>query len=183
MTNDATLYTVNVRRDRRQTGEPMTTPDDLARQLIDLVSKTIAAEAVLLQRRIDATLGYLTDVVAPNEYTVSTVQRFLTGEFDNDLDWWAKRFPELTADTMPGPTGPLPRGWHRLTYRKTMFTLDTPPFWVVSKNLPSIILLESSLRQASDVVPGSITKESWSDWPFEERPEFTRLITKNESES
>lgn len=69
----------------------------------------------------------------------------------------------------PGPTGPLPRGWHRITFRKTGWTNTTPPFYVVSEDLPSMTVLEVTLEADPDVVPGSITRESWSDFPPETR--------------
>jgi hypothetical protein len=72
----------------------MTTPDDLARQLIDMVRETTAPEAVLLQRRIDATLGYLEGITSPNMITVKTARAFLTGKRDNELETWAHVFAE-----------------------------------------------------------------------------------------
>lgn len=67
--------------------------------------------------------------------------------------------------TLPGPTGPLPRGWHRLTFRMEGFTPDTEPSHVVSSSIASIALLKASLEKSPDVVPGSIVLRSWSDYP------------------
>lgn len=74
--------------------------------------------------------------------------------------------PRPTFPTaLPGPTGPLPRGWHRITFRKRGFDLATPPCHVVSSDIGSVVLLKVTLEADDDVVPGSIVFESWSDFP------------------
>lgn len=66
----------------------MPTQDELARQLIDTVREAAASEAVLLQRRITATLNYLENVAAPNAITLQHARAFLSGERDDTLESW-----------------------------------------------------------------------------------------------
>lgn len=66
----------------------MPTQDELARQLIDTVREAAASEAVLLQRRITATLNYLEDVATPNAITLQHARAFLSGERDDILESW-----------------------------------------------------------------------------------------------
>lgn len=77
---------------------PSPTPDELARQLIDLVRETSAPEAVLLQKRITATLAYLHDVTRPNVHTVRHVRKFLIGLRDDELDFWVGAFNETEGN-------------------------------------------------------------------------------------
>lgn len=72
----------------------MPTQDELAQQLIALVRETTAPEAVLLERRINATLAYLHAVTTPNLHTLQHVRWYLTGVYDRELEYWNNRFNE-----------------------------------------------------------------------------------------
>jgi hypothetical protein len=65
---------------------------------------------------------------------------------------------------LPGATGPLPRGWHRVTWRRLGFTPDAPPFWMVG-DITSMVMLKTSLETDPAVVQASVKAESWSDFP------------------
>ena len=71
-----------------------------------------------------------------------------------------------TTTVALGPTGPLPIGWHRLTYRKTTFAeAHSEPLWAVSEDIVSIAALMSSLKTEPTTVIGSVVMESWTDFP------------------
>jgi hypothetical protein len=70
----------------------------------------------------------------------------------------------VSITDLPGATGPLPRGWHRITWRRSGFVPDAPPFWVVG-GLTSVTLLMLSLEKDPAVVQDSIKVEAWSDLP------------------
>lgn len=58
---------------------------ELAHQLITEVEKRLLLETLTLQRHVNAVLGYLDDVVAPNHHTVSHVRYYLLGHRDREL--------------------------------------------------------------------------------------------------
>jgi len=63
----------------------------------------------------------------------------------------------MAADPlMPGESGPLPRGWHRVTFRKRT---ALQPCWLVSTDVGGLTVLVGILERARDVVSESITFE------------------------
>lgn len=65
---------------------------------------------------------------------------------------------------LPSLTGPLPRRWHRITWRRKAFIGDAPPFHVVTSDITSVTLLRLSLEKDPEVITESITVDDWSAW-------------------
>lgn len=62
----------------------------------------------------------------------------------------------MPDEPMPGPTGPLPHNWHRVTFRKRTALM---PCWVVSSDVGALTVLVGILERSGDVVPESIVFE------------------------
>jgi hypothetical protein len=56
-------------------------------------------------------------------------------------------------------------GWHRVTWRRTLYSPEADPFCAMTPDMASMALLASSLKADPEVVPGSVKEESWSDFP------------------
>lgn len=69
------------------------------------------------------------------------------------------RFP--TA--LPGATGPLPQGWHRVFWRHTRH--PDGPLHMVTSCVVSAVFLVTALKSDRATVPDSVVMESWSDFP------------------
>lgn len=70
---------------------------------------------------------------------------------------------------LPGPTGPLPRGWHRVTW-----TVNAGIQHIVTDNIASAVLALVALKAHAESHPEEyqdVQLQSWSDFPPQERPE------------
>lgn len=67
------------------TKAPDNSPERIARDLIDIVTRMNVPRQALYEDRIVATLVYLGEVSTPNMVTLRHVERFLTGGRDSDL--------------------------------------------------------------------------------------------------